>query len=300
MNNRTLLICIDGLAGAYLEDPSVNAPHLKKLIKEGSLVSRLMTTYPSVTWTANTSAITGCHPDRHGVLGNSVYDRTTNEIQHHWGDQLGSKEDIIKVPTFYDLFAEKGMKTASVCWPLTREATNISYNIPEFYDQALFEQYATPDFWEELKKTLPVDRYGEWSSDFTLGDKQDWLTKEILLYILKEKDADFIMGHFLSIDSLLHDYGNRSSQVYDAITHIDELVGELMAYLDQQETDVILYSDHGHLDVHTAFYPNRLLNENGLGDSFTAVSNDGCLFTERTRRSTANRKQRTCSNRCRT
>lgn len=283
MTKQTLLICIDGLAGQYLKDPNVKAPHLQKLMNEGGVVSRLKTTYPSVTWVANTSAVTGCFPNKHGVLGNSIFDHTTKRIAHHWGDQLGSKEDFINVPTLYDLFAEKGMKTASVCWPVTREAKNIAYNIPEFYDQDLFESYSTLSYWDELKAFFPIENYAEWSSQFSQNHKQDRLTKDILQYTLENKDASFIMGHFLSIDSMLHDYGNASPEVYEAIEHTDQLVGELITYIDlnKPDMDVVLYSDHGHMDVHTAFYPNRLLEEYRLDEHYIAVSNDGCFYLYR-------------------
>ncbi|MBY6036668.1 ectonucleotide pyrophosphatase/phosphodiesterase [Fictibacillus nanhaiensis] len=285
MNKQTLLICIDGMGGHYLDDPKVKIPNLRSLISSGSVVSKLKTTYPSVTWTANTSAITGCHPSKHGVIGNSVYDRDKREVRHHWGDQLGSKECLVNVPTLYDVLAEKGGTTAAICWPLTREARNIRFNIPEFYEQRLFDQYATPDFWNELKEQFPVDQYAKWSADFSLGHMQDGLTKDIVNYVITNKQTDLIMAHFLLIDSMLHKHGNHSAEVYWAIEYVDQLVGEILVELEKSNqlasTDILIYSDHGHMDVHTNFYPNCFLNEKGLDTDFIAVSNDGALYLYR-------------------
>ncbi|WP_349410754.1 ectonucleotide pyrophosphatase/phosphodiesterase [Pseudalkalibacillus sp. SCS-8] len=285
MRKQTLLICIDGMAGHYLDNPDVNIPNLRALIRTGSLVSRLKTTFPSVTWTANTSAVTGCHPSKHGVIGNSIYNYEKQEISHYWGDKIDSKENLVHVETIYDQLAKRNEKTASICWPVTREARNIAYNIPEHYDQKLFEKYSTPSFWNELRPVLPINKYGKWSADFSLNHMQDWLTKEIVRYVIEYKDTQLLMAHFLLIDSMLHVHGNHSPEVFCAMEYVDRLIGELLTCLEEQgrleETDIIPYSDHGHVDVHTNVYPNRLLVQEGLDKHYKAVSNDGCFYLYR-------------------
>ncbi|MCF6136626.1 alkaline phosphatase family protein [Pseudalkalibacillus berkeleyi] len=282
MNKQAILICVDGLGGHYLEDPKVRIPNIRSLMNKGAYVTRLKTTFPSVTWTANTSAVTGCHPNKHGVIGNSVFDFEKGKTSHHWGDQLGSKEDLIHVSTLYDQVAVHGGNIASICWPVTRGATNIHFNIPEHYDQSLFEEYASPSFWNELQAFLPVERYAEWSADFSKGHMQDWLTKEITKYVIQHKETNLIMAHFLLIDSLLHKHGNKSPEVYWAIEYIDQLIGDILACLRVEDkiddVDILLYSDHGHVDVHSNFYSNRFLKEHELNAEYKAVSNDGCLY----------------------
>lgn len=290
MKSGMILLCIDGMRYDYLDDSGIKIHNLRSLREKGSVVSRLTSIYPTITWAANTSVVTGCHPSKHGVLGNEVYERGQRRMYYHFGDRTWSKEEVVKVPTIYDLLAKRGEHTASICWPVTRGAQNIKYNIPEFYEQELFEQYSTQTFWNELKALkLPVERYGEWSADHAKGAKQDWLTNEILQYVIAEKRPRLTMVHYLLIDSYLHDYGNRTPEVYWGMEYVDMLLGETLRVLKKtgklETTDLIIYSDHGHADIHSAFYPNKLLTEKGWHNpqhldecKFTAVSNGGCTF----------------------
>src|SRR5262249_22762725 len=53
-------------------------PNVARLIAEGTTFGHgLIASFPSVTLANHTTALTGVHPGRHGVLHNAYYDRTT-------------------------------------------------------------------------------------------------------------------------------------------------------------------------------------------------------------------------------
>src|SRR5262245_10078713 len=72
---HVVLVSIDGLAASYLNDARAELPTLRKLAKTGAVAKGMITSFPSVTWPSHTSLITGVHPARHGVIGNSVWSR---------------------------------------------------------------------------------------------------------------------------------------------------------------------------------------------------------------------------------
>lgn len=290
MEKKVILICLDGVGSDLFVRPDLKLKNLRDLCNKGSFVSRLTGTFPTVTWSANTSAVTGCYPSKHGILGNSVLSRCKNKKLNYWEWETGSKELLVRTPTIYDHVSYRGGKVSAVCWPLSQGAKNIHYNIPEFYDQDHFDSYSSNGLMNALKsKNIPVDRYAKWSCDHLKGPLQDWLTKEIFHLILSEEQPDLTMVHYLLCDSFLHDFGSKSSEVSWALEYLDSLIGETMCMLNKRglidATDIILYSDHGHTDVHTDFFPNKYLKDVGLfikendrDNKFTAVSNGGTIF----------------------
>ncbi|MBU9710674.1 alkaline phosphatase family protein [Evansella tamaricis] len=290
MSNKTLIISIDGMAAKYLKNSKIQLKNMKNLMKKGVFCDQLTTVFPTSTWTIHTSVVTGTYPGKHGVLGNWVFDRQKNEKGEFFGDREYDKDKVVSVPALYDVAKEYGYTTASLCWPVTRGASKIDWNIPEFYEQELFDEFATQTFWEELKRSgYPVHKYGEWSTDHGQGHLQDHLTAKIAEYLFINKQPDITFLHFLLVDSYHHDYGNDSPQVYWAIEYIDSLLGELMNTLENEnlsnQTDVYLFSDHGLTDMKREFYPNRLFAEKGWinrnqkeRSSVIAVSNGGSLL----------------------
>lgn len=290
MNKKAILICIDGMAAYYLKDSRLRMPHLAALAEKGTAAEKMVVSYPSSTWTMNTTMITGAYPKKHGVLGNWVVDRECCQVKEHFGDRTWNKEEVVKIPTLYDIAHQNGFSTAGICWPVTRMAKHIDYNIPEFYEQELFEQYCTPEFWDELKELgLPVDRYGPWSKDHPRGPMQDWLTAEIAKHLIRRHQPDFMMLHFLVADSFQHDYGTCTPEVFWALEYIDsrigEIIGELKANGLSDQTDVYVVSDHGFMDAERVICPNVLFKQKGWYNpeqpetsQMAAVSNGGVGF----------------------
>lgn len=287
MDKYAVLICIDGMAAYYLRDERCKMPNLRKLMERGAAADKMTCAYPTSTWPMNTSIITGTYPRKHGVLGNWVVERASGKVKEHFGDRCWDKEEVVQVPTLYDLVHQQGGKTAAICWPVTRGATTIDFNIPEFYEQELFETYSTPDFWKELKEQgLPVDQYGPWSKDHARGPMQDWLTTEAAKYLIRRHKPNLMLLHYLVADSFQHDYGTLSPEAFWALDYIDERIGELIASLEEEglydKTDLFVVSDHGFVDTHSVVSPNVLFKQKGWYDAQNpeksraiAVSNGG-------------------------
>lgn len=261
-----ILLSIDGLGASYVDDPRLALPALRGLIARGARARRLTPVFPTVTWPCHTSIVTGVSPARHGVLGNVVFDRSTGEPVDHYGDRT---EAPVRAETLWDALHARRERTGSVCWPKTRGVTAIPDNIPEFYEQELFERYASRQLWEELARAgLPVHRYGAWSAAHPLGPMQDWLTLEAARHLLATRPPRLLLLHFLTLDSFQHDHGVDSPEARWALVEMDALVGRLLgtlAALGRLETTTILVlGDHGFADVHRVHHLNQILREERL------------------------------------
>jgi len=117
-----ILVSVDGLASYYLDDPTAAMPTIRKLARAGAYAKRMHCSFPTVTWPNHTTLVTGVTPGRHGVIGNNVFDRETQKSVPFIPDPLFDKDQIVKVPTVYDVVHGAGLKTAGVCWPASRNS----------------------------------------------------------------------------------------------------------------------------------------------------------------------------------
>jgi predicted AlkP superfamily pyrophosphatase or phosphodiesterase len=260
------LISIDGLRASTLSDVTIPLPALRGLAERGVRADGLTPSFPSVTWPCHATLVTGVQPARHGILGNHVLDRLANRIVSHYGDRSGARP---RAETIYDAAAAAGLGTAAVCWPQTRGAACLDDNVPEFYEQALFEAHASRPLWDELHAAgLPIDRYAEWSTEYRLTPLQDWLTLEVALHLLRRRPPDVLLVHFLSVDSFQHDFGLDTPETHGVLRYVDSLVAKLLAALESAgrlaSTNVVIVGDHGFTPVQHMALPNLALHADGL------------------------------------
>jgi predicted AlkP superfamily pyrophosphatase or phosphodiesterase len=261
-----VIVSVDGLSAGALDAPGLHLPALRGLEARGVRAAGLAPVFPSVTWPCHATLMTGVMPAVHGVVGNHALDRTSGRIVSHYGDRT---ERAIRGQTLAERAAEAGLRTAAVCWPKTRGAACIADNIPEFYDQALFEAHASRPLWDELAAAgLPVYRYGEWSRDHALGPLQDWLSLEAARHLLRRRPPDLLLLHFLVFDSFQHDHGVGSAEARWALEYVDSLIGALLDELRAtgrlDTTDVVVLGDHGFVPVERMGLPNATLHAEGL------------------------------------
>jgi predicted AlkP superfamily pyrophosphatase or phosphodiesterase len=261
-----LLISVDGLGASLLADPTLELPSIRRLIARGAAAAGLRPVFPSVTWPCHSTLITGVLPTRHGVLGNHVLDRASGKVVSHYGERT---DRPIQVETICHRATAAGLTAATVCWPKTRGMSCLADNIPEFYEQELFDRHASPALWAELAAAgLPIHRYGEWSRQHALGPLQDWLSASAACHLVSRRPPDLLLVHFLLVDSFQHDFGVNSAEARWAVQYVDGLVGRLLASLEHagrfESTVVVVLGDHGFVPVGQVALPNATLAADGL------------------------------------
>ena len=121
---------VDGLANFYMDDPAAEMPTIRKLAAEGAKAASMRASDPTVTWPNHTTLVTGVSPAKHGVVGNNYFDRAKGEKVTLIWDPVLDKDEIVKVPTIYDLAKAAGLKTLAIKWPATRNARSLDLTLP--------------------------------------------------------------------------------------------------------------------------------------------------------------------------
>ena len=166
-----VMVSVDGLAGYYLDDPKAEMPTIRALAAGGTRSSLMKASTPTVTWPNHTTLVTGVNPARHGVLGNNYFDRETGKRVRLISDPVFDKEQIVRVPTIYDLAKQKALKTAAIRWPASRNAKTLDWTIPDMAAGKAMLSNTTPALLEACSRagipfgsTTGSGRGGRWAS----------------------------------------------------------------------------------------------------------------------------------------
>ncbi len=265
-----ILISVDGLASYYHNDPKAHIPTIRWMAENGARAERMEASFPTVTWPNHTTLVTGVHAGRHGVIGNNYYDRKENKNVPLIPDPLFDKEEIVKVPTIYDVAHLAGLKTAGVIWPASRNAKHLDWQVPDVFEQELFEKYSTPSLLAELRaKGIPVEKQMEWCKAGNAGKPQrDWMYTRIAEHILTTHKPNVLAIHLVSVDSFEHSNGRNSPEAYwacnDSDNRIRELVEAVKAAGLADRTTFFVTSDHGFISYTNNINVNVLLQKEGL------------------------------------
>jgi hypothetical protein len=235
--HKLLVVSVDGLDWRYLRDADklgLKIPNLRRLMHEGWTADGVVGVWPTVTWPSHTSILTGLRPDQHGVLGNQ---RPRSEGgDYYW------TPDFIHGEPLWACAGAKGLTTASVTWPVTKDA-KITWDIPEYFrrrnggsmDLATAQSAATPGLVEGITAMFPSFPQ-QWIDDRT--------RTQAVLYLLKARQPDLILVHMVDLDSEAHDQGPFEANANAILERTDELVGDLVRALPAGY-DLVVTSDHG-------------------------------------------------------
>jgi predicted AlkP superfamily pyrophosphatase or phosphodiesterase len=267
-SNIVVLVSIDGLAAYYFDDPKAEMPNIRALAAAGARAKSMKAVAPTVTWPNHTTLVTGVTPAVHGVVGNNYFDRKKKEQITLIFDPVLDKEQIVKVPTIYDIAKANGLRTAALNWPASRNAKNLDWTTPEVHKREQYQRYTTP-------AVLDLCR----DNGFSLLDemfpggvrKQEYETDAVNLRVLKlliaNKRPNLALLHIGNPDHVQHDKGPKSPEAYAAIKQADERVGEIWQELQNDFPGLgtlLVVSDHGFSPISTMLFPNVVLRKAGL------------------------------------
>ena len=260
-----VVISVDGLAGYYLDDPRVELPTIRRLVREGASCAQMKCAMPSVTWPTHTTLATGVHPGRHGVIGNSYWDRTANKSVQLIMDPLFDKEEIVRTPTIYDVAHAFGLRTAAICWPASRNAPVLDWTVPDITNNEQFQKYATPSWLAELRaEHIPFEMQEEWSKAPTGGVERDWLYTRMARQVIRRHHPNLLLLHLIETDHVQHNKGPQTPDAYWACSHEDDRVRDVFEacqkYFPGRATFIVV-SDHGFMGYNREIRPNVLLRQ---------------------------------------
>lgn len=264
---RMMILSFDAVGARDLKDLSM-MPNLQKLIEQGAYCNQVQSVYPSLTYPAHTSMITGRKPNRHGIVNNTkLQPRKENP---DWN----SDASLIRAATLYEAAAKRGDRVCTLLWPVTGKSKYIKYNLPEIHaygkgQNQILEMLKNGSFGYELR-LMP------YAKGLLKGVRQpeldDFLQKSVL-YTIRKYNPELVMVHFLDVDSNRHKLGLDHPEIGCALKRLDRKLGEILQALREtkagechsmEDTTVVVFGDHCQKSCDTVFYPNYVLKEQGM------------------------------------
>src|SRR5688500_7298188 len=204
-HGRVVMISIDGLMPETYLDPDrlgLRVPTLRALHARGAFARGVESVFPTVTYPAHTTLVTGVPPSTHGITSNRPVDPLAkNNLGWFW-----YSEDIA-VPTLWSAVQAAGARAAVITWPVTAGA-DVAFRVPEYWragtadDQKLLRSLSTPGLLEAVAKEYPA----LWSK-LTPPDVHDDAQFAIARYLLAHEDPALTLIHVWLTDDAQHAHG---------------------------------------------------------------------------------------------
>lgn len=268
LTEHMYIISLDGL-GALDFEYIKTLPNFKELLNGASYCKNVFSVYPTLTYPAHVSIVTGKYPKNHGVINNTLMQPNRKSPDWYW------QRKNIKGKTLYDLAIEKGMKVGAILWPVTAKS-KIQFNMPEILAKRPWENQilvsllnGTPLFQYDMNK-----KYGHLRNGITQPNLDNF-THEVFLDCIRNKNLDLMLVHYTDLDSIRHEFGFASKEAKEALNRHDKRLGDIVREMKKkgiyEESTIVVLGDHSSLDedkvinLNVIFKENALINTNSNG-----------------------------------
>lgn len=260
-NKYVIVISFDAVSEEDLEFLS-KQPNFSKLIKNGALIKNVESVYPSLTYPAHATIVTGKYPKNHGVINNTVLDFKNDNPDWYW------YRKYIKGDTIFDLAEKSGMKTCSILWLVTARS-KITYNMPEIFCTKRYDN-------QILKSALAGSKIYQVNMNKKFGYLRqgmeepylDNFATEVAKKTIRELKPNLILLHLIDSDSQKHKYGIENKEVIESLKRHDERLGEIIESLKlagiYEDSTIIALGDHSQINVNNVIKLNSILMKNDL------------------------------------
>ncbi|ASV30222.1 alkaline phosphatase family protein [Maribacter cobaltidurans] len=220
-----ILISLDGFRWDYVA--RFKPPFLTDFIKNGVNAESLIPSFPSKTFPNHYTIATGMYPDKHGIIGNSFYSHTKDEIYRI------NRRELVEDGTFYGgtplwiQAGKSGMVTASYFF--VGSEANVLGSWPTYYKK----------YDESVKNEERVSQALKW------------------LALPEKKRPHLITMYFSDIDDTGHRYGpNADIELKSTLIKLDKNLESLFQGVKATglPVDIIIVSDHGMAEVPKEHY----------------------------------------------
>ena len=279
-NLKTLVLGFDGASPVLVNKWINDLPTFRKF-KEQGIIGQTIPPIPAQTPVAWTTFMTGKNPGNHGIFSfvmrkKGTYERTI----------IGP--EMIRSKTLWQILGEAQKKVTAINVPMTDEenvngsvipgfmAKNEGVPHPNGLKEAIRHKFKT----DRLQGDLDIETLNRAETDpdlfFQRTNEITDRMAEISLYVLQQEKWDFFMPVFMGLDRIQHffwkyidpthprhkenTYGKLVKEFY---VKVDRIIRDFLKLVDQ-DTVVMLVSDHGFCPIHTEVIVNNYLEEQGF------------------------------------
>lgn len=285
-----VVLVLDGLRPDSIT--AADTPNLHRLRTEGVTFANSHAVFPTVTRVNATSLGSGMYPDRHGIMGNSIFVPAVDPKAAFTNDDANKLlllgDDITTAPSIAELLERDGERVVVVSSGSTGSALLLAPRSPRGLGTVIngdFEPGKQVAFPKEHSAAI-LDRFraapkkGDAKTPF--DESLAWGMRVLNEYVLPELKPRVVISWLTEPDHIQHGLGPGSPTALESIRRADAHVGAFLRKLADlglaQRTDVMVVSDHGF--AHTALNVNveqelreaKLMPESGSGEMVLASS----------------------------
>jgi predicted AlkP superfamily phosphohydrolase/phosphomutase len=272
VKKKTIVIGLDGTPYSLLQKliQQGTCPNLSKLVSNGTL-QEMKSTHPAVSSVAWTSFMTGKNPAKHGVFG------FMERIPNSYDIYFPNSKHILSKPV-WDIIRDYNKRSVVINVPSTYPAMEMNGILVAGFvaidlTRATYPNSVVPILKEMGYKIDVETQLARESKDKLFDDMLLTLEKRAtaLLHFLKNEACDLFIGVFTETDRLHHffwEFLDKNDQKYSSLfleyyRRIDDTIGKLLENVNDNTT-VILLSDHGFCGIKQEIYVNHWLKEEGF------------------------------------
>lgn len=274
MTKYLYIISFDGLCTLDFDYIS-SLPNFKNFLSDASYCKNVYSVYPTLTYPAHTSIVTGKYPKNHGIVNNTLFQPNRKIPDWYWSRKY------IRGQTLYDIAIDSGMKVAALLWPVTAKS-KIQYNLPEifanrpWYNQSIVSMFnGSPIFEFNLERKFGYLRDGIKQPDL------DNFIHRSFIYTIESIKPDITFVHYSELDAMRHVNGFYSKEAKKSLERHDRRLGEIFETLERcnmyKDSTIIVLGDHGSIDESKIININVLLKDNG----YIKVNSKGKIISYR-------------------
>ncbi len=253
---HVIIISVDGMRAPTYTEPDAHGlrvPTLRTLARDGAASDGARSVLPAVTYPSHTTMVTGVNPGTHGITYNGPYnpEGRLNDMMRWYSEDIG-------VPTLWDAARARGLRTASVYWPVTVGA-RMTAIVPEFWrtedegspeDQKLLRAISTPGLLDAVARRFP----GFWER-FRPVRVDDEAGADIAVHLIESLKPHLLLLHMFDVDHVQHDKGAFSPEGNAELEQADAQIARVIEASKRAgtwaSTALVIVSDHGFTPIRT-------------------------------------------------
>jgi len=277
---KVLVLGFDGASPKLIDEWTEDLPTFK-IFREQGIFGQTIPPVPAQTPVAWTTFMTGKNPGNHGIFSFAMRKQGTYERKI-------IRPEMVKSKTLWRILSEKGKRVGVINVPMSDAEEVNGFIIPGFLSRS--EGIPHPNNIREMIKRkfkvnklvgdLEIETLEKVENEPDLFfERVNQITDEmtdISLYLVQEENWDFFMAVFMSIDRihhffwrhvdkthLRHEESRYSKLVKDFYIKADKIVNNHLKTIDE-DTAVMVISDHGFCPIHKELIVNNYLEEHGF------------------------------------
>jgi predicted AlkP superfamily pyrophosphatase or phosphodiesterase len=246
---RTLIIFFDGLRPDYIRPELM--PNLYSFSLKASQGLSHRSIYPTVTRVNATSYTTGCYPDKHGILGNSIFFPSLNNNKVY---NTGDAKDLVEA----DSLLKDGLVQATSMGQVIHNSGNEMMVFSSGSSgQAYLQDHSRSGRMVNTDLILPESFKSKVLTE--LGPipvaqkpnilRHKWITDGLIKYGISEGGPLVNAIWYSDPDGAAHSDGIGSPAAVESLKSVDHEFGRILNNLDKtglrRRFNIIISTDHG-------------------------------------------------------